>query len=492
MPRILALDWDRREARYVLATTAGGKLTVRAAAAVPLVDVVEGGGEPHPDLANSLRAALAREKSSRAVALVGVDRASIELLHFTLPPARDDELPELVLNQALRESQTVTEDSVIDFLPLDDNPAKPRSVTAAALSPEQLKQINATCSVAGVKPQRLLLRPYASASLFSQTAAETDEACLLINVVADEVDLTVLEEGKAIYSRTVRLPHLADPQQTHRRIVAEIRRTLAVALPSRLDEEPVQQVYVFGSLEEHEDLLQQIRDELSLRADALDPFEAVGAKSVSIPSHPGRFAGLLGMALDEAHDSHAIDFLHPRKKPKPLDRRRVAAVAVAAVAALAVGIGYYVSSTLAEVDGRNRDLEARLRHLNGLLQRTAKETQVYAAVRQWEARNVLWLEELRELSLILPGGQDMVIQRMSLSPAQTGNGGVIRLQGVVQDSSTVVRLEHGLRDGYHRIRSPSVSQHGQPPNETWSFDASVFVLKRHKGQYTRHLPSPPR
>ena len=89
MARILAVDWDRHEARYVLATASGGKVKVEAVEAVPLVDVAEGGAEPHPDLSGSLGAALADQKTGRLATLVGVERSGIELLHFTLPPAKD-------------------------------------------------------------------------------------------------------------------------------------------------------------------------------------------------------------------------------------------------------------------------------------------------------------------------------------------------------------------------------------------------------------------
>ena len=165
MARLLAVDWDRHEARYVLASGAADGLSIVAAASVPLVDVAEGGNAPHPDVGGSLRAALADHSLARATTLVGVERSSIELLHFTLPPASEAELPEMVANQALRESQLVTEASILDFVSSATSSSSAREVTAAVLSADQLDQITGACQTAGLKPKRLVLRPYAGASL---------------------------------------------------------------------------------------------------------------------------------------------------------------------------------------------------------------------------------------------------------------------------------------------------------------------------------------
>ncbi|MFH1266389.1 MAG: hypothetical protein ABIK89_11740, partial [Planctomycetota bacterium] len=246
MARILAVDWDQHEARYVLGATAGGKVTVDAIESVPLVDVAEGGAEPHPDLAGSLTAAMSNLKPGRTPVLVGVERSSIELLHFTLPPAKDSELPELVVNQAMRESQLVSEQSVLDFLPLGDDPTTPRNVICAALSPGEMERIRETCEAAGLKPTRMLLRPFASASLFVQTATPAEAVYLLVSRITDQVDLIIVVDGKPVFFRTVRLPEGVGEDQATARLLAEINRTLAAAPQSHLRGETVECIYIFG------------------------------------------------------------------------------------------------------------------------------------------------------------------------------------------------------------------------------------------------------
>lgn len=488
MGRMLAVDWDRHEVRYVLATSAGGRLAVRTSGAAPLVDAIEDGEGPRPEVGHSLRAALLREKVGRATTLVGVDRGSIELLHLKLPPAQDAELPELVLNQAMRESSGIGEDTALDFLPLDDDPSRPREVTAAAFSPEELKRIKAACAAAGLRPKRMLLRPYASASLLRRMAPAGERVRLLVNLVGGQLDLTVLVEDRAVFSRTVRLPRSAELRQANRRISAEIRRTVTVATESQTGGQQVESVYIFGGPGEHAALAEQIRHELSLPAVVVNPFEAPGVSADRVPADPACFASLLGMLLDEAEGrGHAVDFLHPRRPPRQTSRGRMIAAVSAVVVAAALAAGYFAHQKFAHIDRTNGELEADVRRLNNLLNSTARDRQVTAAVRRWQAGDVLWLEELRELSLRMPPGQDAVVLRMSMA-ADRNAGGVIDLKGLVRDPSVLLGMEQALRDEHHHVHGKGVQKSGRQEDYTWHFDTAVSVARRSKTQYVSHLP----
>ena len=490
MARILAIDWDRHEARYVLATTSRGKVKVIAVESVSLVDVAEGGEEPKPDLSGSLAAALADQTVGRAATLVGVERSSIELLQFTLPPAKDTELPELVANQAIRESQLITEQSVIDFLAIGRDPSVPRSVTAAALSPEDLGRIRKTCEAAGLKPTRMLLRPFASASLFARTESSPPEVCLLVNRITDEVDLTVVADRKPVFFRTIRLPEGANETQVVGRLLAEINRTLAAAPESHLGGETVECVYVFGRLDDHQGLVEQIRDGLSLPAKVFDPFEALHVPERLVPAGCGRFTPLLGMVLDEAAGSHAVDFLHPRKIPQPVNRGRLAIIGGGAIAAVILGVAFNVWSEWSDINQHNVELTRRLRELNATTKKAADENKLIDAVRNWRARDVVWLDELRDLSLRFPRARDAVVLRMSMTFSQSG--GAIDLEGLVRDPKIVVNMEGQVRDQYRKVVSRRVQERKLERDYTWLFETSISVAPRDgvrdEGRYVAHLP----
>lgn len=480
---LLAIDWDRREARYVLASASGERLKVHAVAAVPLVDVVEGGHAPHPDIGNSLRAAMADQKVGRAMALVGVDRSSVELLQFSLPPAQETELPEMVANQAMRQSPQVTEDSIIDFLPLGDVPGAPRNVVVAALSPQRLEEITATCAVAGVKPGRLLFRPLASTSLLTRMVAPSEQVCLVVNRLADEVDLTVLVEGRPALLRTVRLPSVSSEDKLTQRLISEINRTAVVAMQNEPDGGPIERVYLLGAPGKRQWLADRIRDDLVLPVTVVDPFDFVDLADELVPGNPGRFAPLLGMLLDEIHGgAHTIDFLHPRKKPEPPNYRRVATAAGVLVAAVVLAAGYLVWDQVSSIDAEIERLTQRKQELRETLKKAGDQKKIIKEVEGWRASDVAWLDELRDLSVRFPPARDAIVLRMTLTPAR-GGGGAIDMDCLVRDPTIVVRMEHGIRDKHHQVRSKRVQERDKEKSYTWQFETSMAVARRDKDDY---------
>jgi len=489
MPRILAIDWDRREARCVVALAAGGKLRILTAKAVPLVDWAEG-GESHPDVAGSLRAVLDDARTGRAVALVGLDRANVEILNLTLPPAKESELPELVALQVFRESQTAEEDTIVDFTPLgetgdqeaSDSSVLSMQVMAAVLSKAQLAKIQDACGAAGVKPARILLRPLAAASLFARRVAPNERVCLLVSLVCEEADLSVLVDGRVVFQRTIRLPGGVGEEVIAQRLSAEIQRTLLVAQQGPLASNPVERVFLFGGAEEHQQLVEAIAGELGVAISVVDPFEITDVPDDGLPEHAGRFAALVGMILDESYGSHAVDFLHPKRPPPPVDRRRIVGAVASAFVLAVLAIGYWAWSEVSAANDEVRRLSAELKDRDDLVKRTAGQRQLVGAIRAWESGEVVWLDEIRDLSVRFPSSRDLILLRMTMSSDRSGGGG-IEFSGMVRDPLVVTRMEQNVRDQYHEVRSKRVQERDQGKGYSWVFETSMSVAGRDKDSY---------
>jgi Tfp pilus assembly PilM family ATPase len=481
MTRVLAVDWDSSEVRCVLASTVGKQLTVQMAASVALGGPPEADPPQAPDVGGVLRTVLAGQKLGRAITVVGLDRARVEMLNFTLPPATNAELPMLVFNQAAREAPNLAEDDVLDFVPLSEDPAAPRPVTVAVLSAAHRRQVEEICAAAGLKPARIVLRPLAAASLFLQTAAPAERSCLLVNVLAEEVDLTVILDGWAVLLRTVRVPQDAGEEEAARHLVAEISRTMVVA-QHHPDGSPTERVYLFGGPDEHQVLVDQMAADLSVPVTVVDPFEGLDGWGIEAPGNAGRFASLLGMALDEACATHAVDFLHPRRPPRAPSRRTAALLASGLLALLALGAGSAYWDAFQRLQTAGRTLTRQRKELDEALTRGREQAQLFEIVRDWTASEVVWLDELRELSQRLPSSRDLLVQRMTISSGRSGEG-VIELQGVVRDAAVVAQIDRDLHDDYHAVSSKRVGDYPQGNEYSWLFERTITVAPRDKNLY---------
>src|SRR5262249_40970287 len=120
MSRLVALEWDAKEARVVIGRKRGSSVAVDQAFAVPLAQREEG-SSVEPDVGADLTRALTEHGVARSEALVAVGRASIELRFLSTPPVPEEELPDIVRFQAVRQFTTLGEDWPLDFVPLPPN-----------------------------------------------------------------------------------------------------------------------------------------------------------------------------------------------------------------------------------------------------------------------------------------------------------------------------------------------------------------------------------
>ena len=512
MPRYLALEWDSREARVAVAATRGDAVVIEHAFAVPLPARGEATSKAENDTGELIAAAIAERRLGRVQGLVAVGRASIELKQLSLPPAPDDELADLVRFQALREFNSLDDDWPLDFIPFAGSDDAPRQVLAAAMSPELVEQIRQTCQRARIKPERLVLRPCAAASLLCRREDSTTERVrLLVDVLSDEADLTVLDADQVVFLRTARLPGgaLTGPD-VYRPLLGEIRRTVAAA-HNQLGGQKVEAIHLYGSGPAHAELAARIAEATGLPARLFDPFEGLTLApelAGSMPEATGRFAPLLGMLLDEAdHMRHAIDFLNPRRAAAPPSPRRKLIVAAAAAAALVALGACWVWAAMARLDTEIDDLVARSKAADKTVEK-AKELELTAqAIEAWTTGDINWLDELRELASDLPKQQDVLLTRLNMAAGRTTaagqnmgtgpnsgtgqnsgtgpGGGRIELEGVMRDTSTAGLLEAGLRDEYHNVQGRNLTQDATQPGYGWKFASTVLVAPQSPEAYQK-------
>jgi Tfp pilus assembly PilM family ATPase len=492
MSQYLALEWDANEARIAVARNRGKDVTIEHAFTVQLGEPAAAGAGAGQKIAEALR----QRNIGRVETLVAVGRTSIELRQLSLPPSPPDEMPELVRFQALRQFTTIGEDWPLDFVQLDTESTESTSVLAAAISPDLVAQIRATCQGAELTPKRLVLRPFAAASLLRRHDRDSSHPCrLMVDLLTEEADLTVLDDKHVVLMRTVRLPSTDNIETQGRSLLGEIRRTIAAA-SNQLHGRRVERVILCGEGTDQAALKALVEQELSLTVQFFNPFDDLTLGSnlrANRPSHAGRFAPLLGMLLDEAAGAtHAIDFLHPRKKPEPVNTRRQKVLIAATVAVMAMAGVLLVMMQLDSADGEIAQLRSQISGIKSKVVTAEKQRLNTAAVQDFVDNDINWLEELKGLSLQLPSEKDVLVTQLTAGTRVTG-GGQISVEGFVRESAQIKEVQQSLRANNRKVVSTGGHEDPRRAKDkyTWRFDETVMIAPGQSATVTESTKTEP-
>lgn len=486
MAMFLALEWDGNEARVALARRRGSEAVIEDAFVIDLEPREAGETFVAPNIGARVAAALTARNVGRVETLIAVGRKDIELRLLNVPPVPPDELPEVVRFQALRQFTTLGEDWPLDYLPIVTNEAAPTSVLAAALAPEQVKQIRSTCEVGGLAPRRMVLRPMAAASLLSRQLPDARGRCrLMIDLLSDEADLTVLVGEDVVFLRTVRLPAHDKVEAQNTALVGELRRTM-IAAQNQLGGRRVEYVIVCGNPHDHAGLVEKLGRELSLPIECFDPFAALPMSDDlrnRLPDRHGRFAPLLGMLLDEAASTpHAIDFLNPRKRPEPPDRKRQKILLATAAGVAALAIGGFVWMQYASIDSEIAATKAELRSIEKNIKAWQTKTANADEIDKFAHGDITWLDEIYRLSDTkhFPEGDDAIVSSLYASTRELKRGeqpgGKLLVEGFVREPMVINLMETLLRDPRHSITGSGSQESTTDSSYPWKFKEDITIV----------------
>ena len=124
------------------------------------------------EIAKKLKTALGKQGVGRGESVIVVGRQQIELRDISVPPAPDNELPDLVRFQARNEFSSLNENWALDYVPFECQPGQQQRILAGAISPQLLEQIKQITEEAGLKPSKIVLRPYSTCELFQAELAD--------------------------------------------------------------------------------------------------------------------------------------------------------------------------------------------------------------------------------------------------------------------------------------------------------------------------------
>jgi Tfp pilus assembly PilM family ATPase len=476
MPTLIAIDWDRREARVIAAAAQGRSLRIEHVFAVPW------SGEGNDDAAiaaraATLKAALRERGLGRGDALVTIARGSVELKQLELPPAPDEELPDLVRFLARRELHVSDEAAPLDFVAAPVEEGKPRNVLVSAVEAKLIEQIRAVCAGAGLRLRRVLLRPCATASLAVRKFPDVGRALrLTVDLGGEEAEVVATAAHDVVLLRAARMPGDAASTDYGRALISELRRTLA-AVQYQSGGKPVESITLCGARRELTATVESLAGELSLPVEVVDPGEQLEelGSPVAAPAELRRRLGpLLGALLDEAEEiAPAFDFANPRRRPAPPNQRKRIITGLAVAAAVVLVTTAVVWSRLKSLDAEIAAVRKQSTDLAPLVKEADALQKKAAEVEKWLKSDVVWLDELARLAKLFPPAKDAMLTQLRV--AAHPQGGEMQLTGVLAESSIGDAVDTKLRDATHTVEGrgrrydPAVRQY------PWQFQSTVVV-----------------
>jgi len=474
--KCVAIDYDRRELRLVVYDYVRKTPTVLAlhTAAIPeTVDVADATA-----LGGFLKGVVGKLGLAGARTVMCVSRGHAVLKSLMLPgrPSTND-LPGMVMYQVAKELPFSAEEAVVDHTrgshwdtdqqDLDEG----TTVLAAAVRLPIIETARETCTTAGLKLERLGLRPYACLRAVRRCVQAPGKRLLLVNVTANEAEIDVIRDDMLEFSRAATLflagEESADGAPANRaesveRIVAEVTRSLhsfhAVQRGAEIDG-----VVLAGNTGIESDAAAALAKSLGVRAELLDVARGF---AVARDAAASAFVAALGLCTGEAGEELPFDFLNPKRPVAPVDTRRTKALAAVAVA-IAVFGGLFVFSRvhLARRDAALGKLAGDIKKLETDQKALSEIDARVVDAEQWVGDEMSWLDQLAAVSRVLPDSKAIYLDSFRCSPpppATKRNKGArfgkIALTGRVKDNASVPQAEKKLLDpGYtvsHKATSP--------------------------------------
>lgn len=463
MPKKIAIDWDDSEIRFVVAQCNGRSVKVTDAAVIPIEDSTA---------IDTLRAAVARRGHDKCDGLVAIGRGKAELRELQLPPVPDDELPDMVRFQAIRNFASAGDAATVDFLTTERNDTGV-SMIAAAVSPAQLNEVREVCESATIAPKRIALRPLCAAALYLTKHGKEPGDRVLVDLLVDDAEIVIARNGKVIFVRTVRLPNA--PAARPAALAGELKRSLVACGSDSTDSK----VILWGRKAVHEEDVRMLREASGVEVETVDPFDLVdvdGKLAAELPDHVGRLAPLVGLlASDEAAPELLIDFLNPRKRPEPEKGFLKKGLLVGVPAAVVLLLGYLVYNQFAQLENQIEDLKQANNELRP--DATAADEKVAKTERidMFLDADVNWLDEFKRVAEQVPPSDRLVVRNVVATSDPRKGGGRLTFVVGVTDHSVIDEIEASLRDETHSVIGDTFSESKQKDEYKWQTSETIAL-----------------
>jgi type IV pilus assembly protein PilM len=540
--KILAIDWDAKQLRIVhaLLSKRGVKIDRLLSVAIPS-DVDPASPE---SMGAFIRNALNQEDIHTRHAIVDIPRDQAILKTLTLPPADPESMAGVVRIQIAKELPFPVDGAVIDFAmePIEPETSasqepgrherKTVDVLVAAVRHELRDQYVATLSAAGLRLDRIGLRPYANKVAVCRLLEHAlPERVVFIDVRPSLTEIDVLKRGALAFSRAASVmipeqvsdgpmllltrpaekdelsgPRLAldsdsgehppaggtreglgePPARTSRpasslekvinALVLEVTRSIE-AYRAGDPGATIDHVVIAGDVGVEERLAEAIQFRVGLSTELYNPASTFGWEPDE-GANAAAFSATLGLVLGHAEtDVLHFDFLHPKRTGEAAKKRLrkapvLAAVVLLFLAAGAIGLTQYRKddrATLARI-------EAEIARLRGNNADNRRFETLMEELRRFDAQQYVWVDVLYDVFSLLPPNRELVVNQLDLQQDQ--GRVVLKTKSKERDTplNLIRKLEEFRRPGRERPRfKATMGPQSERKGETYPFHQDLRI-----------------
>ncbi|MEL7498097.1 MAG: hypothetical protein AAFN77_10835 [Planctomycetota bacterium] len=428
---LIALEFEDDQIFVASARTSGKRVQIQHLFSV----AIEGSDE---EVANTLKSELSSKGLSRSDVIVVVSRGNAEVRLLEVPPAPDNELPDIVKFVARNEFASLNDNWLLDFVRLTGDQASTGQVLAAGVSPEMSNQVKTIVDTAGLRLRHMVLRPFAAVD-FVRDRIDPNTIHLLVDPNNGQTDLTIVDGTKVIATRTVRVP--SDSDHTDQ-LVPEIRRTIASSSRA-LGGRSINQVIVFGSSDQNQTIGEKLRTRLDTDVTLVDPLKHSVVNSRLSSEHPTRYVALMGSLIQHSSQQKpAVDFLNPRRVTRQSgDYSKwwmYGSIAAAALLLLGAFGWWTLRSQSLEITQLKQDLMDIQRKNNGDTGRpSVKQTLAEVGkIDDWVNADVNWHEQIFDYSQLALTADDTIVDSFTATAPSSRTEGKITVIARSKDYAT--------------------------------------------------------
>ena len=476
--KILAIDWDVRNLRIVHALMSKRGVSIDR---ILTVAIPQGVDPASPDsMGKFIRSALDQEGIGTRHAIVDIPRDQAILKTLALPPADSESMAGIVRIQIAKELPFPVADAVVDFalepivektIAESGDGSKSVDVLVAAVRQELRDQFVATFVAAGLKLDRIGLRPYANKVAVSRLLEfSMPERVLVIDVRPNLTEIDVLRRGSLVFSRAASVavpdsttstglstspggndesdrPRLSiassgdtsgddsvtggafansagapRPLNPADKFVNAVLQEVSRSIEDYRAGDPgstIDHVVIGGDVGFEERLAEAIQSKLNLTTELYNPAGTFGWEPDE-GAAAAAFSATLGLVLGHAEtDALHFDFLHPKRMGTAARNRLLKAPSVAAVIALFLLAGVVGVTQYRKEDRKILErIKNEITELENHRMENRKFDQLMDELRAFDAGQHVWVDVLYEALAKFPPNKELVIDHVDMQQDQ--------------------------------------------------------------------------